>query len=177
MVAVRGVTMDLEALKSLLGRITGCTFASIDADFEPRPGFRKVVKNEVVLLYRTKGVSGYENMVRRRLVDVGRDASQFTVGELPWGERVDNLPLIAHDGKTYLQTILVKPGEIQAFIGPDIVQREVDPALFPDIFLRTTDILKAARAQGLPAEKAVVVRTYNIESLTEIRLMHEKITR
>lgn len=166
--------MDIQRLKEVLSRITGCTFAAIDADFAPKPGFRKVVTGEVVLLYRTSGGSGYENMVKRRLIDCGRDPSNFVVGDLPWGERVGNLPLIEKDGKFYLQTILIKAGNTVCYMGPGQFEEEVEPALYPEVFGRNSDIISSG--QGLPPEKAVIVRTYKLESLKEIRLMNEKIT-
>jgi hypothetical protein len=168
--------MQLERLKEVLSRISGVTFAALDADLEPAPGFRKVVKGEVVLLYHTKGVSGYENMVKRRLVDIGRDPSHFSVGDLPWGERVEGLPLIENHGKFYLQTILVKPGEKTCYLGSGQFEQEVKPGDFPLIFQRETDVLSSAAKQGLPPDRAVICRTYKLESLTELRLMHEKIT-
>lgn len=168
--------MDVNKVKEVLGRINGCTFAALDADFAPSAGFRKTIVGEVVLLYRTKGVSGYENMVRRRLVDCGRDPSNFTVGDLPWGERVEGLPLIENRGQFYLQTILTKEGEARHYLGTGQFEQEVNPKDFPTVFKRDADIISAAESQGLPPEKAVIVRTYKLESLTEIRLMSEKIT-
>lgn len=172
--------MDVERMKEVLSRIRGCTFAALDADYEPSHGFRKVVKGEVVLLYRTKGASGYENMVKRRLADIGRDPSNFVVGDLPWGERVEDLPLIvtekAGEETFYLQTILVKSGVSTCYFGRGQFEQEVNPGLFPDVFKREADIASAAASQGLPQDRAVIVRTYRLESLTELRLMSEKIT-
>ncbi len=170
--------MELLKLKELLSRISGCTFAALDADFSPAPGFRKVITGDVVLLYRTKGVSGYENMVKRRLVDIGRDPSNFVLSDLPWGERVDDLPLIENGGQFYLQTILVKPGKTEAFIGTDLTGwKPVDPSAYPNVFKKDREAERAAYSQGLSLDKAVIVRTFKLESLTELRLMHEKITR
>lgn len=154
--------MELHEIKDLLDKIHGCTFASLDAN-TMEGGIRRVVTNESVILFTNKGGSGYEGMVRRRLAEAGLDPSGFVLSELPWGERVEGTPLIYHKHKDrhYLQTILLKPGRVQAFIN----DTELDP-----------DVLKkpGGRNQGLPDDRRVVVQTYGLDNILALRLMGEE---
>jgi len=159
--------MELGQIVELLTQIEGCTFASLDAITKPTPGLRKVVTNEQVILFTNKKSSGYENMVKRRLEQAGLDPDTFTVGELPWGSRVPNTPLINCAGSMYLQCIIRKPGKSQYFIG----QRELSPEA-AKVFLPRD---KGSPNQGLPRDKEVVCRCYALESITAIRLMGEEV--
>ncbi len=152
--------MELNTLLPLLEAIRGCTFASLDARTVEK-GCVREVKGERVMLFSMKEGSGYENKINRALKKLGRDAT-FRVGALPWGERVENLPLITNRGKYYLQTIQIAPGETRFFIGT----MEVDKPSWLD---------RPAPAQGLPEGQAVLVHAYNIENITGLRLMGEKL--
>lgn len=152
--------MNYNLLVETLLRIRGCTFASLDARTAERSIIREV-KNERVLLYSMKEGSGYERKVRRALVREGRDPDSFRVGPLPWGNRIENLPLIEHKGIFYLQTVLLSPGEERYFIGVKEVPR---PS-----WVRT----RIPTGQGLSADNSVYVHTYRLDSLTGLRLMGE----
>lgn len=163
--------MRVEQIRDLVAQIKGCTFASIDAETSPSPGLRRVVRREVVILFTNQNSSGYENMVRRRLEEEGKDAAAFLAGDLPWGERVPGTPLIVHNGKYYLQTVLLKPGDNEYYIGQSRLSPEEAQGLF-----KSADISSVAYGQGLGPAKAVVVRTYKLESLKAIRLQHREVT-
>lgn len=154
--------MELSRLIPILERINGCTFASLDARTREASVIRETV-GERVMLFHTRGASGYENKVKRELERLGLDPNQFKVGDLPWGERVGNLPLITHRGFHYLQTIFLKPGESRYFIGTMEVPR---PKFLSERF---------APGQGLPEGRQVIVNTYNIENISKLRLMKEVI--
>lgn len=155
--------MELFRLIPLLERINGCTFASLDARTKEGGVIREVTRESVILYRMTKG-SGYENKVKRELTRLGLDPNQFKVGDLPWGERVSDLPLIANKGFHYLQTILLKPGESRYYIGTMEVPR---PS-----YLRE----RYASSQGLPERRQVIVNTYNIENIKTLRLMKEEVS-
>ena len=153
--------MDQDILNNLLMKVEGCTFATLDAITMPKPGLRCETVGERVIMFTNKRSSGYENMVKRRLVAAGKNPDNFVLGELPWGERVPNSPLITLRGILYLQTILLVPGVCKYYVG----NNEVDPKDF-GIRPRRTN-------QGLPPGEEVLVNTYRLENITRIALMGE----
>ncbi len=157
--------MHIDEISNLLMTIKGCTFASIDAETQPFKGCRRETRNEQVILFTNKHGSGYENMVKRRLEQAGKDPDGFSVGDLPWGERIPNSPIIHHKGLLYLQTILLRPGVERCFIGNQEVPVADVNALMG----------KKWNNQGLPEGKAVVVKTYNIENLQRISVVGEEV--
>lgn len=159
--------MLLAQIKDLLERVRGCTFASIDSETHPAVGIKKVTTGESVLIFNSN-VSGYENMVKRRLAALGKNPDDFVVGDLPWGQRMDGMPgcLIVHKDVYHLQTIILKPGETEVFVGDKKVPADEVQYLLPT---------KRGNNQGLPDDNSVVVRTYKLDSIVSIRLMGEEI--
>lgn len=153
--------MDVETLKTLLRQFKGATFASLDATFSPNPGIRCVSRGERVILYRTNGMSGYEAMVKRKLEAAGKNPDLFTVGDLPWGQRVEDLPLIYHHGKHYLQTICLAPGLRRYF---SVTGRELSEGA------------ALAGKKRRYAPEGVYVNTYDIEHIDALRLLGEELT-
>jgi hypothetical protein len=151
--------VELPEVLSRLAKVHGVSVAFLDAETKLR-GFRRVVTGERILLFNLpSGQSGYEGLVRQRLLDEGRNPDTFTVGDLPWGERWDTHPaLIQHNGNHYLQTIFLSPGELRAYVG----DREVDPMLVEPPL--------SGYRQGLPDDKAVRVQTYNIQNIKDLRV-------
>lgn len=147
--------MDLNILIPLVEKINGCTFATIDALTEPAAGVCKQVTGERVIIYRTNGRSGYEAKVKRALLAAGKNPDWFTVGPLPWGTRLGNLPILEHKGRHYLQTILLARGQERHFLkGTNI---EVNPRDF-----------------GIPPRhgvEGVFIQTYLLDNLERITLM------
>ena len=150
--------MDYIQLQNLVNKIQGCSFASIDATCYPKPGLKLVIQGERVILFTNKYCSGYENMVRRRIEEAGKDASLFVLGKLPWGTRVPDSPFIEHKGKCYLQTIGLANGSEKWF--RDGI--EIDVSEHP-----------LAQRYHQPDRNRVEVHTYNIESIDRIALMGE----
>lgn len=158
--------MELHQVQELLSSINGCTFASLDAETVPSAGFRKVIENERVILFTNKTGSGYENMVRRRLKSIGRNPNSFVLGDLPFGERVPETPLIEYKGLYYLQTIQLVPGKVRTFLGSEELTMEEVEFMFKR---------RPSASQGLPSSDQVVVHTYRLENLTAIRLLGEEV--
>lgn len=152
--------MRLDKLLPLLQSIHGCTFASITARTTQK-GVDIETTNEIVMLFAMKEGSGYENKVNKELERLGYPPKSFRAGPLPWGERVGNLPLITHNSAFYLQTILLKPGEKRYSIGGVYCPR---PSWLRDRY---------AAGQGLPPDKQVIVNTYNIENIIQLKLKGE----
>lgn len=152
--------MDYNALMLLLEKVNGCTFATIDSTTLPRPGLRKVTTGTRVILFTNKKVNGYGELVKRRLIEAGKDPRNFVLGDLPWGERIPDTPVIIHRGLHYLQTVVLEPGQSVGYIG----NREVDLEDF--IPHRRTN-------QGLPKGDEVLVATYRLDHIDRIALMGE----
>lgn len=149
-------------LEELLKKINGCSFASLDCVTEPSPGIRKETTGKRVILFTNKNTNGYQNMVRRRLLEAGKDPDSFALGDRRWGERLPNSPLVEHKGVLHLEVIELTPGATRCFIGT----REVDCANLG---------LRKGRApnQGLPSDQTVKVRDIKLENITRIALMGE----
>ncbi len=157
--------MEILKIQHLLAAIQGCTFASLDAQTKPKPGVLCVTTGERVMLFTNKNSSGYDNMVRRRLEQAGFDPSSFILGPLPWGERLENSPIIYHKGEYYLQCITLGGGESKFYVG----KYEVDPSAF--------GIRQSSNSgQGLPKDTQVVVHTYAVKNITRLTLMGETVT-
>lgn len=160
--------MELEILRELLERVHGATFATLDTETMVRSGVRCVTEGVRVIIFRTKGGSGLENMVNRRLAEAGK-TSTFRVGPLPWGERVDDLPLIQNKGKFYLQTVLLAEGKKEYFMG------NTDMRIENDLLFAYGIKKRFIGNQDLPREDQVLMNTYNIENIKRIVLMGEEV--
>jgi hypothetical protein len=156
--------MEREILSALLAQIKGCSFANLDTETVPTPGIRKIVTGQRVIMFTNTNCSGYENMVKRRLLEAGKNPENFVLGDLPWGTRVPNSPLIEHKGKTYLQVISLSPGLVKYV---SLTGREIDD---PEAF----GIRERPRNQGLGAD-SVDVCCYNLDNIIRIALMGEEL--
>lgn len=161
--------MDYTVLQPLLARIQGTTFASLDVQTKPSSGLVKTSLGVSVILFSGKtDESGYENMVRRRLEKAGKDPLSFSLGDLPWGDRVQGTPLImSASGKLYLQCIILSPGTAKYFfLGKEYPRERLTPS---QVKSGEDDGFN----QGLEKEDRVVVRTYSLDNILEIRLLGE----
>jgi hypothetical protein len=152
--------MDRVTLENLLNKFHGCTFATIDSETSPSPGIRKIETGKRVILFKSPH---YADMVKRRLIEAGKDPNNFVIGEMPWGQRVPNSPLIEHRGKTYLQVVELVEGQSKYFL-LGMEQRPEDLGIRP----RRTN-------QGLPEGDEVIVRCYSLDSITRIVLMGQTV--
>lgn len=157
--------MDKNILIPLVEKIQGCTFATLDALTEPKPGIMCRVTGERVIIFRTNGKSGWEGMIKRRLQEAGKDPDTFNVGSLPWGTRLGNLPIIEYKGNFYLQTIPLKDGQTRYYMMG--VGVDVDPKAF--------GIRPNRGYLGLPPEETVRMNTYKIDNILRLTLMGETI--
>lgn len=147
--------MTRDDLIPLLSQIKGCTFAGMDTETKAY-GVRKIETGISVLLFGSPYNNGYEKMVKRRLEAAGKNPLDFVLSDLPWGERHHTgLPIITHKGEDYLQTIVLREGKIEAFVG---VNTPYHPGSNPG------------------GNEIVKVRTYKLSSITAIRLLGEELT-
>lgn len=157
--------MHRSEIEVLLSSVKGAAFGLMETVTFPSPGIKKVETNKRIILFANSDFSGYEALVRRRLEEAGKDGSDFSLGDLPWGKRIDNSPLIEHNGETYLQVIEIAEGLTGYYLCS--TGAEIDPADFGIVRKRTN--------QGLPPEKEVIVRAYKIGGIMKLTLPDEGI--
>lgn len=166
--------MKLAQIHTTLDSIKGNTFAALDSITDvPLSGGKKnpmqgrVTKhttgNRVQLFTSHKG---YMNMVNRRLAEEGKVAD-FEPAALRWGSRVDDSPLIEHNGKFYLQVIFHKGGESTYYLDNTPIAKDDIEGLKPDT--------QNAGRTGLEDGNEPIVRTFALDSIREIRMMGEVI--
>lgn len=166
------------ALVEMLKSVNGASFISITTstiptirktlgergNTTPNPHFgrvRKVMTDAVVMVFQNKLTNGYENMVNRRLIAEGKDPASFTLGPRKWGTRLENLPIVEHNGEYYLEVIFLKPGNVQYYLDQHII----DPDLIQG--MHTAD-LGDDQQGGL--ENQVVIRSFKFDSITKIKI-------
>ena len=162
--------MKLAQIHTLLGQINGNTFAALDSITDvgllggkKNPMQGRVTKhttgNRVQLFTSHKG---YKNMVNRRLAAEGKVAD-FEPAALPWGERVEDSPLIQNKGKFYLQVIFHKGGDSEYYLDNKVIAKADIEGLKPET--------QNAGRTGLEDENSVIVRTFALDSIREIRML------
>ena len=125
---------------------------------------RKLNSNSIVQVFENKYVSGYANMVRRRLEEEDKNPDDYIPKPRKWGVRVPGTPIIEHmkDGilKYYLDVIFLQPGQSTYFLdGVEIDKKDIiglEPATIRD------------DAQG-GLENMVILRDYALCSIANIR--------
>lgn len=166
--------MKLAQCHVILESINGNTFAALDCITEVKlkggkknPMLGRVTKhttgNRVQLFTSFKG---YKNMVNRRLAAEGK-TPDFEPKPLPWGTRIEDSPLIEHNGKFYLQVIFQKGGESVYYLDNQIIDKDKIEGL-------DEKEITSGR-QNLEDENTVIVRTFALDSIREIRMMGETI--
>jgi hypothetical protein len=169
--------MKIDQISDILAQIAGVTFAGIDSTVEVKlKGGKSNLQNghitkktigSNVMLFTNTNSSGYENMVKKHLEKEGLNPDSFTVGERKWGFRIPNSPIIVHNGGTfYLDVIFLKAGKSEYFLDGKHIDKENIVGLDEKI---------SAPSQGLSDENIVVIRTYKLSSIDEIRLFGEQI--
>ena len=108
---------------------------------------KRTVSN--VSVFQNKTTNAYEN--KRLKAD-----ADFVLSPRAWGERVQGTPFVTHKGKDYLEVIFNSVASVEYFL-------DGEPVAKGDI-------------EGLPAprpskaeEAGVVIRTYGLDSIREIR--------
>lgn len=153
----------------ILASLNGASFMGID--FETVPKLTGGQKNDLqgkvtkrtegasVMVFANKYVNGYEEMVKRRLVQEGKDAANFVLGPRTWGTRIDGMPLVEHKGEIYLDAIFMKSGESTYLVNGAVR----DPATITGL----SDSADAGEQGGL--DNKVIIRTIALGNVTSIR--------
>lgn len=166
--------MKLAQIHTLLDSIKGTTFAGMDTitDVKLKGGKKNPMQGRVtkhctghqVLLFTD--MEAYTKRVNRRLEAEGKPAT-FTAAARAWGTRIDNSPLIEHNGKFYLQVDFQRSGTVQYFLD----NKPIDKADIEGLDEKE----QTSGRQGLEDENAVVIRTFALDSIREIRMMGETV--
>lgn len=158
-------------LQQLFAEVNGNTIISIDTvtiptllegKKNPMQGkIRKIMIGGNVMVFTNKNSNGYENMVKRRLAQEGKDPESFQLGERSWGTRIEGTPFVEHNGALYLEVIFLKAGKVHFEHGV----RPIDQAAIQG--LKQTDFDYGSQA-GLTDQ--VVIRTFKAESIKAVTI-------
>jgi len=153
--------------------VSGASFVGLDTVTSPtllkgkkNPMHGRIQKHMTgasVMVFQNKHTNGYENMRNRRLEEAGFPTT-FNVGERAWGERVENLPIVMHKGKEYLEVIVLKAGEVH-------YTHDGQPIAKEDIIG-----LKPAQKASKEGVREVMIRTFKADSIKTIRIDGQSIT-
>lgn len=154
--------------------VNGATFITLDTQtvVPLRGGKKNVFQGRVhkvtvgssVMVFQNKKTNGYENMVRRRLVQEGKDPDSFVLSPRVWGERVPNTPFVVHKDKLYLEVIFLKCGRITFLLDGN----ECD--------INTIDgyVAEKQEAEQGGLDNKVIIRTFSVDSINAVTINHQK---
>ena len=163
--------MNYEMVKEQIDKVKGSTFLSIDTvtDVKLTGGKKNPLQGRVqkltaganVMVFNSTEQNGYENMIKRRMVEEGKDPSTFTLGQRPWGKRVDQSPFIDHNDKKYIECIFMSPGKTTYLVdGIETAKEDIEGL---------PEVKENPDSQG-GIENKVVIRTFAIDSIKSMRV-------
>jgi len=148
--------------------INGASFISVDLNTEPKLAKRnnphfgrvtKVTKKMNVMVFQNKNVNGYSNMVKRRLLQEGKDPDTFELKPRRWGERISGTPLVEHKGQYYLEIIALNSGKTTYYLDNEEIKKD-----------EIIGLSKSSEGEQGGLEKKVIIRTPKIASITHITI-------
>jgi len=159
-------------LERALLAASGATFVGLTTNTDPRltggksnphkGHVRKVMEGANVMVFQNQQSSGYDNMVKRRLEQEGKDPTTFQLSPRAWGHRIPGTPFIEHKGKYYLEVIFLRTGKVRYELDGHHIDKELVQGLPP----------RSEADQG-GLENKVVIRTFSLDSITEVRVNKE----
>lgn len=162
-------------LEHFLQKINGCEFAGIDTETSVvlRNGKRNILQGRVtkvvtgsnVMLFSNTNSNGYENAVKKRLAQEGKDPESFQLSPRKWGQRISGTPFVQHNDKLYIEVIFIKAGTSKYLVDGVETDRNQIEGLETD--------KQEGEQGGLSDEKKVIIRTYSIDSIKRITLNKE----
>lgn len=166
-------------LREIFANVNGSSFIGLDTETKVKlkggksnEHQNRITKRTIgaqVMVFTNKEQNGYENMVQRRLIEEGKDPTNFSVGPRPWGTRVEGLPIVEHekDGKKkeYLEVIFLKKGKSEFFLDGEPIDRKDIIGLEEKL----EDDEKHKSDQG-GLDNTVIIRTFDSESILKIRI-------
>ena len=163
--------MEYQTVKTEVDKIKGATFISLDTLTEvkltggkknPLQGrVQKITKGANVMVFNSTETNGYENMIKRRMLEEGKDPSTFTLGKRAWGTRIDQSPFIDHNGKKYIECVFINPGKSSYLVdGIEVGKDEIEGL---------AETKENPESQG-GIENKVIIRSFSLDSIRAIRV-------
>lgn len=163
--------MEYEKLKTEIEKVHGATFVGLDtrSTVKLKGGKKNPMQGRVIkvtegantMIVSASDKSAYESMVRRRMEAEGKDASTFELQPRKWGSRIENTPLIEHNGKYYLECFFMNPGKSKYYLD--------DVEIAKDDIEGLPEVKVSEESQG-GIENKVVIRTFSLDSIDRIRM-------
>ena len=157
----------------VFANVNGGSFISLDTSTSPvltggkknpmQGRITKIMQGASVMVFQNKKSNAYENMVKRRLEQEGKEPMNFELSPRTWGHRIPDTPVIEHekDGvvKHYLEVIFLKPGNVKYLLdGKKINKADIEG-------------LKEVETGGQGGlDNKVIIRVFGVDSITEIRI-------
>jgi hypothetical protein len=167
-------------LKKEIDKIKGTTFCGITTltavklkggkKNEMQGRVTKKMEDGNVMLFSNTKDPGYVSIVRKRMIAEGKDPDTFTPKPRAWGTRMGNSPFIEHNNKHYLECFFISSGKTTYYLDDEVIEKEDIEGL--DIKAPVTE--KQEESQG-GIENKVVIRTFAIESIENLKLKGKQI--
>lgn len=163
--------MDYATIKAEVDKVRGSTFMSLDTitDVKLTGGKKNPLQGRVtkstrganVMIFAGTDQNGYENMIKRRMLEEGKDPSTFVLGTRTWGTRIAESPFIEHNGKHYLECIYMSPGKTTYFVdGKETPKADIEGI---------PETKENPDSQG-GIENKVVIRSFSLDSIVAARI-------
>lgn len=157
----------------MTGKVNGASFIAIDTETvvkltggksNPLQGHvTKVTMRSNVMVFQNKHGSAYDAMVKRRLVQEGKDPESFELSPRKWGVREQGTPFVTHNGNEYLEVIFLKPGQTHYRVDGVPTPKEQIEGL----------PTRSDEADQAGLENKVIIRTFAVESILAITVDKE----
>lgn len=144
---------------SFIGITTETTLPLLGGKSNPmKDRVKKVTVGTNVMVFQNKNINGYKSMVQRRLEAEGK--GEFVLGPRKWGTRVPEMPVVTHEGRLYLEVIVLRTGDVHYELeGKKILPAEIQG--FKDEYV-------GAEQGGL--DNKVMIKCYAFDSLRSITI-------
>lgn len=159
-------------IREIFQSVNGGTFISLNTETTVKlaggrsnPFQGRVTKVNIgsnVMVFQNKSTNAYDNMVKRRLVQEGKDPGSFELGPRAWGVRETGTPFVNHNGKMYLEVIFISSGEVAYLVDGKPYNGPI-PGL---------EVNKQEGHQG-GLENKVIIRTYSVDSILSVTIDHK----
>lgn len=163
------------SIETLVCNINGTSFVGLDTETpviltggKSNPMQNRITKQVIgssVMIFQNQRSNGYENIVRRRLTNEGKDPGSFILSPRAWGERRVGTPLIDHNGQVYLEVIFLHPGTVNYFLDSNPINKD-----------NIIGLSSHQEGQQGGLNNKVIIRTYNIDNIKRITIDKQRFT-
>lgn len=164
----------INSLVDIFSGVNGASFISFDAVTVPvltggkknpmQGKITKISKGINAMVFQNKNTNAYENMVEKRLKQEGKNPDDFVLSPRRWGERVENTPFVKH---------INKQGELNYYLEVICLSSGKSSYTLDNAPIDASDIIgldkKSEGDQG-GLDNKVIIRVFNINSLTKIKI-------